>query len=58
MVRRWSHGRLPALLPDGVKHVQASFEAILARLEALNRTNVNVQDLTVRAALTGEREAV
>ena len=28
------------------------------QLAAINRTNVNVQELTVRAALTGDRDAV
>jgi alpha-galactosidase len=31
---------------------------IPVQLAALNRTNINVQELTVKAALTGDKEAV
>lgn len=41
---------------NGVQPVRVG--ALPTQLAALNRTNVNVQELTVQAALTGDREAV
>jgi alpha-galactosidase len=45
-------------LVDG-NGIQPTYAGSLpSQLAALNRTNVNVQELTVEAALTGSREAV
>jgi alpha-galactosidase len=45
-------------LVDGNGVQPAAIGALPAQIAALNRTNINVQELTVHAALTGEVEAI
>jgi alpha-galactosidase len=47
-----------ACLVDGNGIQPTRVEGYPPQLAALNRTNINVQELTVHAALTGEVEAV
>ena len=50
----------PARLEQSRQIVQsiADRRKLRAKVETLNRTNINVQELTVEAALTGSKEAI